>query len=211
MRLFVFLMIPLLVSCLVEEGDPEANNTKAFKPKPPPEKKHDWEDDYFFWRFLVIKSHDNDHSQIVSVAVNLDKDIGKIQAFKKNNKGEFLPTEDNCADQYDKNMLYEKYVGPTDWQEGASGGEVRRWKKNGKSLDITVYKYRDIKIDTVGFGVPYDEKQTINYHSDRDLSLELSSGLSNEVKDQLLVTTLKADDCIEGSPSGEPTDRPFGG
>ena len=57
-----------------------------------------------------------------------------------------------------------------------------------------------------------DKNGDINFYStDEDLSLELSSELSNEVKDQLLMTTLKADDCIEGSPSGEPTDRPFGG
>ena len=49
MRLFIFLMIPLLVSCLVEERDPEASDTKAFNPPP---KKDNWRNDDFFLVFM---------------------------------------------------------------------------------------------------------------------------------------------------------------
>ena len=202
MRIFIFLMIPLLASCLVEEGEPEASDAKqAFNPS----SGDDWAGDKIVGRILVITSSDNNHSQIVHVIVNLDKDMGLIQALEFNKKDKLVPADKDCADRY-KNKVEPKFV-------AMDTGKWDDWEKNGMRLHTRVYWDRDTGEPFIG-GVRYlvlDKKgNQILYTLDEARSKELPNRMEKMNKydvEDLQTTALEADDC-EGSPSGDETHRP---
>ena len=216
MRLFVFLMIPVLVSCLVEERDPEASDAKgAFSPPPKDNAGHkwtgdEWAGDYVVGKLLVITSEDNNHSQIVHVMMNLDKDIGLIQALDWDKNGELMPqkvakTDAGCADRYHK-------LKPRNPNAPVSGSVTSRtWEKNGKTLFIRVRGVMNRYISDVSYTVLDEHGNEVLYKFDKNRSSDLAHKMNQYDVERLREAALKADDCIEGSPSGEPTDKPLGG
>ena len=222
MKLFVFfLMIPLLASCLVEEKYPETSDVKAIKP--PPAK-----DTTKVGAIFVLKGDKNDHIQVVQVLADVQDGMpsvgeGMIQALEwDKNKRKFVPSSDDCVDRYDQL----KPSGPNDFAFG-DGKWRREWEKNGKILHVTVSWDRNDKkyINWVEFQVPDENGIIVTYLplDQKGINTFIDSlpnhrptsdgkNISDSNRRELKRSILNDDDCIEeGSPSGDPTDRPFGG
>ena len=206
MRLFVFLMIPLLASCLVEERDPEASDAKAFTAPPP--KNNEWVGDIDNWvgGLFVIKG-ENNHTQPVIMLVNPDEEKGVIRAIDWDEKNKKI-VSDGCIDRYDE--LVPEQFAITD------GGSRSTWEKNGKSLHVVLrWKKGKPYISDMSF-LPLNEngKPVIYYPDTKNPTTgilnDYVSGLNDAQKKQIKkAMLLEGDDCEHVSrPSGEGTNRP---
>lgn len=210
MRIFIFLMIPLLASCLVEEAEPETSEVRF---DPPPAK------DSTVSAIFVLKGDKNNHIQVFNVLVDVQDGMpsdgeGMIQALLWNkNKKKFEPSSDDCVDRFDRLKTQDpNAIVLTDgkWRRG--------WEKNGEILNVTVaWDYVEGKkfLNYVSFEVTDENGVVIAYRPvDKETfenfknSLPNFSSVSDKNRRELKDAILNDDDCIEGSPSGKETHRP---